>query len=57
MPLETIRAHLALRRRTNPNPRDAAVAALEILESDYRKGIALIAWAENLSEDTAAKHA
>lgn len=55
--IERIRARLALRGRTNTRPRNAALAALQIAEDEFRKSIALIAWAENLSEATAEKHA
>lgn len=57
MSLETIRAHLALRTRTSSNPTDAVVAALEVAETDYRKSIALIAWAGDISETAAGQRA
>lgn len=57
MSLETIRAHLASRERTNSVPTDAAVAKLEMIKSDYRKNIALVAWACDISESTAEQQA
>lgn len=55
MSLETIRAHLALRTRTNANPSDATLAALETAELDHQKTVALIAWAGDISENSAKK--
>lgn len=57
MSIETIRAHLALRPKTNQNPSDAALAALETLEADHEKNVALVAWAAGISEKSAKKRA
>lgn len=57
MSLDTIRAYLALRTQTNSNPSDAALAALETAELNFRKSVALIAWACDLTETSAARRA
>lgn len=57
MSLDTIRVYLASRGRVKSRPTSVVIGLLHKAEDRFRKTIALISWAADISESTAETHA